>query len=166
MGPKEKCKICSKPVRDNTRAIECDLCLTWCHFKCTSLSVKAYNSLSNTNNLWLCQHCRCEVFPFCEIDNHELLKFTFNSNTKCNCSLSIDETRLSDLSHFDIVSSISNIPNLNDIDPDSNIPSKVNFKYYTPHQFHSNPELSNTSHKSIYFFHCNIRSLTANFFSI
>ena len=80
-----------------------------------------------------------------------------------NCSLSIDETRLSDLSHFDTVSSISNIPNLNDIYPDSNIPSQVDFTYYIPHQFHSNPELSNTSHKSISFFHCNIRSLTANF---
>ena len=34
--------------------------------------------------------------------------------------------------------------------------------YYTPHEFHSSADLCNLSNKSIYFLHCNIRSLSAN----
>lgn len=157
------CPICIKPIRSNSRAIECDYCLKWCHFKCSLLSSKEFNSISVNENLWLCQPCRQDVFPYYNLDNHELLQLCFNSNTACKCSRSMDINRLADLPQFDFVSSISNLPSLNDFDPDNNIPNNVNFKYYTPHEFHACDAFRNISSRSFSFLHCNIRSLNANY---
>ena len=52
---------------------------------------------------------------------------------------------LADLPAFEYISGISNIPNLNGIDPESNVQSRVNFDYYTPHQFHSSSNITNSS---------------------
>lgn len=158
-----KCRICVKPVSNNCRAIECDLCLKWFHFKYSFLTLKHYNAISVTNDLWICQVCCYNIFPFHDLDTFELLELTFNLNTECYCSPCIDFARLENLPHFDFISSISNLPNLSDHDPDLNIPGLINFKYYTPHDFHSSPVLSKLSHKSLSFLHCNIRGLSANF---
>ena len=158
-----KCPICLKSIRNNCRAVECDQCLEWCHFKCSLLTVKEFNSLSASNVLWLCQLCRHEVFPFCSLEDQELLKPAYNSNVKCQCSRSIEQALLSNLPQFDTISTISNLPNLNDFDPDNNIPNNVNFKYYTPHDFHCAEFCNIPSNKSLSFLHCNVRSLNANF---
>lgn len=59
------------------------------------------------------------------LDTSELLELTFNSNTKCYFSSSIDFARLENLPQFDFISSINNLPNLSDYDPDLNIPSLI-----------------------------------------
>ncbi|XP_048586388.1 uncharacterized protein LOC125568354 [Nematostella vectensis] len=156
------CHICSKIIRKNCRAVECDSCLQWCHFKCSKLLLKQFNHLSLTNDLWLCQPCYSEVFPFHNLNNNDLLDLVFNSNTLCHCSPFIDRVRLENLPHLDIVSSL-NSPNLSDFDLDINIPSQINSKYYSPHEFHSSYELSNLSDKSLSLLHCNIRSISKNF---
>ena len=155
-----KCPICVKPVSNNCRTIVCDLCLKWCHFKCLFLTLKQYNAISVTNELWICQVCCHNVFPFHVIDTSELLELTFNSNTECYCSFSINFAHLENLPQFDF---ISHLPNISDHDSDLKIPSLINYKYYTPHDFHSSPVLSKLSHKSLSFLHCNISSLSANF---
>lgn len=80
----------------------------------------------------------------------------------CHYSSSIDHTRLANVANLDIISSISSLPNLNEFDPDLNIPTNINSKHYTPHEFHSSTDLCNLSDKSISFLHGNIRSLSAN----
>jgi hypothetical protein len=157
------CPICSKLISRNCRAVECDLCLKWIHYKCSPLSLKQFNSLSVTNDFWLCQLCSRNVFPSFELNHFELLELSFNSNTKCQCSTNIDHARLLALPSLEITSTISNLPNVNDIDPDLDIPSQINSKYYTPHGFHSSFELPNLSDKSLSFLHCNIRSISKNF---
>ena len=171
------CSICMKPIRANSRAIECDHWLKWCLFKCSLLPWKEFKSISDTNHLWLCQPCRQDVFPFFNIDNHQVLHLNYNSNTICSCSRSIDVARLVDLPQFELISLLgqliylnlssfhrfSNLPRLNDFDPDNNIPNSVNFKYYTLHEFHKCDAFHNISNNSFYFLHCNIRSLNANY---
>ena len=90
--------------------------------------LKQYNAISMTNNLWICQVCCHNVFRFHDLDTSELLELTFNSNTECFCSSSIDFARLENLPHFDFTSSTSNLPNLSDHDPNLNIPSLINSK--------------------------------------
>ena len=103
------------------------------------------------------------IFPFYDIDKHELLKLSFNSNNECNCSSKIDNYILSEFPRFDRISSLNNVPQLSSFDPKINVPSKVNFKYFTPHQFHSSPEIMHSfSEKSTSVLHCNIRSISAN----
>ena len=100
--------ICVKPVSNNCRAIECDLCLKWCHLKCSFLTLKHYNAISVTNDLWICQFCCHNVFPFRDLDTSELLELTFNSNTECYCSSSIDFARLENLPQFDFIKALAN----------------------------------------------------------
>lgn len=154
MATKVICNYCQKNIKHNCHAVECDLCLQWLHFKCSGLSLKYFNYLSNTNDLWFCQPCYCDT-----LENEELLELSFNSNTVCHCSTQLDNARLANLPHLDIVSDISNLPNLNEFDFDFNIPCHVNSKYYSLHEFHSSHDLSNLSEKAISFLHCNIRSI-------
>lgn len=127
-----------KPVSNNCHAIECDLCLKWCHFKCLFLMLKQYNAISVTNDLWIWQVCCHNVFPFHDLDPSELLELTFNSNTECYCSSSIDFTRLENLPQFDFISSISNLQILSDHVPDlKNLKtlSIIPFTIFIPHQY-------------------------------
>lgn len=159
-----KCPFCSLIVRDNCRAIECDCCAKWLHLKCTNMSLKAYKSLTLSNDLWLCQACRNSIFPFNNLDDSELLKFSFNSNTSCICSKNIAIANLQDMPLFDIISSLSNVPLLSSSDPEENLPSQINSKYYTLHEFHKSKEIhSYFSNNSLSVLHCNIRSISANF---
>ena len=143
--------MCFKSISKNCRAVECDRCLKWCQFKCSSLS--------------LCKLCSREVLPFYDLDNYELLELSFNSNTVCYCSSSTDYARLMNLPYLNITSSISKLPNLNEVDVDLNFPTHTNSKYDTPHEFHSrsSPDICNLSDKSLSFLRCNIRGLSANF---
>lgn len=110
--------------------------------------------------------CSKSIFPFYDIDTKDLLELCFNSNTSCLCSSSIDRSRLSlsNLPILEFTSTINNHPNLSANDPESNIPSKVNFDYYSPHNFHSSPDIQNSAAQiHISFLNCNIRSISANF---
>lgn len=67
------------------------------------------------------------------------------------------------LPHFEILASNSNIPGLSDIDMDQQVPINANFKYYTPHDFHSDADINSLIASKIFsVLHSNIRSLSAN----
>lgn len=65
---------------------------------------------------------------------------------------------------LNIVSPVSNIPHLSNVDIDLHMPSDTNFGYYTPHDFHSSNNIIEclSNHKAFSAIHCNIRSLSAN----
>ena len=93
-----------------------------------SLSLADYNQYIKSNNPeWICQLCTSRVFPFNSIDNREILKQSYNSNMNCLCSHKITNSNLEHLPTFQVTSEINNIPHLTNIDPEVNIPSKVNF---------------------------------------
>ena len=66
---------------------------------------------------------------------------------------------------LNIMSPVSNIPHLTDLDVDLNMPSDHNFNYYSPHDFHSNHDIIECSSnpQSFSALNCNIRSLAANY---
>ena len=61
--------------------------------------------------------------------------------------------------------STSNLQHLINLDIDLQLPSDRNFKYYSPHDFHSNYDINECFKNNRCFstIHCNIRSLSANF---
>ena len=161
------CPICSKSFRSNSRAIECDNCQTWYHLKCTELTLNNYRYYACTDDLWLYSLCRDLIFPFNNIETTEIIEMAFNSNTNCFCSRNIACAKLEHLPRLNIVSSFGNSDTFSQIDPESNLPSMVNFKYYSTHDFHQSSEISSLfSNKSFSIIHCNIRSLAKNYDSL
>lgn len=159
-----KCSNCFKNVRNNCRAIECDICLQWFHLKCTVLSIKEYNSISRTNEFWMCINCRNDTFSFNSITNSELIELSFNSNIECLCSNKIVSNKLDSLPCFNIMSLLDKNTNLSNIDVDEQLPVATNFNYYSTHSFHSDQEIQlSCTNKSFSVLHHNIRSLEANF---
>ena len=160
-----KCRNCKRSVRENCRGIQCDSCLWWFHLKCSALFVKEYNYFATTHDLWLCLHCRNELFPFNSVEDHELVEvLVYNSNTDCLCSDKISRLNLEYLSCFYLSTFINNNPNLSSIDIDLNVPSVTNFGYDSTHEFHCNEDIRSTiSDRTFSALHFNIRSLSANF---
>ena len=86
----------------------------------------------------------------------------------CSCGANVNEfseerfAELGSLPILNIVSPVSNIPHLSNVDLD--MPSDTNFGYYTPHDFHSSNNITEylSTHMAFSAMHCNIRSLSAN----
>lgn len=153
------CPRCNKSVSNNSRAIECDVCLNWFHLRCSLLSVKQYNYIAATNDL-IRQQCRVDTFPFSSINDSDLVHLTFNSNTTCYCSNQICNHKLDCLPRLAEIVNLST--NSSTFDIESNITPQVNFGYFSSHNFHSNPDISGlVARDSFSVLHCNIRSLMA-----
>ena len=45
--PRFPCKICSKSLAENHKAVWCDLCDIWVHIKCNERNAATYNMLKN-----------------------------------------------------------------------------------------------------------------------
>ena len=135
-----ECSKCKKIVKDNCNAIQCDHCFSWYHLKCSNLSLKSFNHFIETEDLWLCNHCKSDIFPFYNISKNELLKLSFNSNTECQCSQRLINLQLDSLPQLDIFSSLD-IPHLTDTNIDSQLPTQTNFNYYSTHDFYSSVEI-------------------------
>ena len=65
---------------------------------------------------------------------------------------------------MDIMSATTNIPYLTVSDIDHNMPSEINFNYYSPTEFHNNNDISKhrSSKHSFSLLHCNVQSLSKN----
>ena len=72
---------------------------------------------------------------------------------------------MNDLPFLSITSEITDISHLASSDVDLNFPHNLNFKYYSPHDFHSDYDINECSsnNKTFSAINCNIRSLAANF---
>ena len=72
---------------------------------------------------------------------------------------------MNDLPFLSVTSEITGISHLASSDVDLNFHFNLNFKYYSPHDFHSDYDIDECSSNNITFstINCNIRSLAANF---
>ena len=55
----DKCKVCEKIVRDKDKAVECEMCKTWVHCKCDSISDELYKIIKSKQRgfHWFCISC-------------------------------------------------------------------------------------------------------------
>ena len=121
--PKNPFGICHKSILDNCKSIYCSNCHYWLHIRCNNISNAEYKSFLNeaTYVPWFCIKCTKILFPFGQLDNDELLNLYEASFPSLADSLP----------SFEIVSGLSNLPNLEDYDVDEHLPSNINSNYYT-----------------------------------
>ena len=74
--PKFPCKICSKSVAKNHKAICCGLCQIWIHTKCNKINAATYNMLQNDETKWFCIECSKEIFSFSSLNGVEFFSTT------------------------------------------------------------------------------------------
>ena len=65
--PNPQCGKCSRSVALRYQDITCDLCHKFFHMKC-SLRLVDYTNLVNLNVGWICDACRCDTFPFHNVE--------------------------------------------------------------------------------------------------
>lgn len=72
---------------------------------------------------------------------------------------------INSLPQLDLIDKLNSFHNLSDIDPDENLPTQTNFKYYTTQEFAKDEQIKSctNSNKCFSALHANIRSLNANF---
>ena len=156
------CSYCGKRVSKHSKSIECYFCSCSFHLKCSNLTKDQYNRFCPKSDCWLCPPCRNFIFPFNTLSQNVLLKLCFNSNTACKCSKKLTKTILKNMRSYEVISSLSNIANLDHFDIESHVSHNINFDYFDVHDFHNNSELTSLKN-SLSFLHCNVRSLQANY---
>ena len=61
---KHPCKCCKKSCRKNQNSIFCEICMTWTHLKCTSLTLSQFKAYGNDlSQPYYCSLCIAENLP-------------------------------------------------------------------------------------------------------
>ena len=151
---KSPCVICHKWVNNNHRALQCDNCHLWIHYRCNGLTFDEYQRLQLNMKVWFCKTCITDIFPFTSLDEFEFDTLLHSERPPDIELLPPPPPPL------DIMSKISGLSNLDNSGIESNIPNPINSMYYYPSDF----QKLNLSSSSTYFslFHINLNSLDAH----
>lgn len=153
------CLSCTKTVRNNQRGIFCDICKSWCHLCCTSLSISDYNNLSNSPDPWFCHKCIEYLFPFNNLsDDTEYVNCIYNLSH--SQSFSMDYLRNPRQLYITSKSICAN----DDIDPDCNFlrSNCKNSPYFMSEEFNAYVEQNSINDRKFSLLHINARSLQCN----
>ena len=151
------CSVCGKNVNKNQKAIKCDKCDLWSHASCNGISKSEYMKLMEEDDdvPWYCIPCLI-------LENAEIYPFGLLSKTELCDLLGVDlPSQIESLPSFEIVSKLTNLPNLNSFDIDENLIQAINSKYYKVHDL-AKLNINNQSN-NFSMFHVNTRSLTKHF---
>ena len=149
------CGICSSSVKHNDKAVFCDQCSHWVHIECNDISVSEYKVLKNEpdDKQWICMYCTI-------LDNSIMFPFTLVTDEALLASNDIENSsNYEPTPSLEIVSKLTNLPNLSDYDIDENLNPNISSQYYTLREL-SSLEVSN---KDFTLFHMNIRSLSLHY---
>ena len=147
------CGVCNKKI--NNKAVFCDQCKKWIHSKCNNISDSEYKILVEEpdEKQWKCLDCLT-------LNNSQIFPFTLVNDTVFFGLNEIEMPSITDsLPSFEILSKVSNLPNLSDYDTDENINSNITSEYASVKDIAS-MELSD---KDFALFHMNIRSHSLHF---
>lgn len=59
-GPRQwrfPCEVCSAPVKNNQKGVQCDVCDSWLHARCIGLSTDDYAKLQSSDDNWCREIC-------------------------------------------------------------------------------------------------------------
>ena len=74
-----RCKECDNKMRLPHCKIQCEICLSFFHSKC-SIKTKDYQILTNSNIGWMCNFCRSNIFPLHNVETREEFEDALNDN--------------------------------------------------------------------------------------
>ena len=119
------CGICSKTVKGNQKAIQCDFCDLWIHTRCNDILDVEYENLKHDVENWKCLVCclkyNLDNIPYTRCDSTEL------NNINISNSMSF----LKSLPNVEIVNETSKFSNVFSNEANCEIPSKSCSKYYS-----------------------------------
>ena len=80
------CSKCNKEVKENQKAILCDVCGYWSHTKCNFIKDETYFKLMDSDENWCCQPCinSNQIFSRISDENMKLVLQGKNINS-INC---------------------------------------------------------------------------------
>ena len=153
---KYPCSVCVKNGNKNQKAIACSYCEIWSYASCNGIGKSEYDGLvaEDDDVPWYCLTCliaqNSEIFPFGLVSKSEMFELS-----------DVDlPSQVDNLPSFEIISKLSNMPNLNSSDLDENFIHTIN-KYYKTYDL---PKISNHHHtKDFSLFHVTIRGLSKHF---
>ena len=159
---KPYCTKCRKKVLQLHKGIYCTSCNHIIHKKCSTFNK------NDTCPMRECLSCISEKFPFCNINNDELISTNYNSNDTCPCGNKPPKINIRNLlEQYKVpfnTTQDKETPIANSIvenTTDQFIDLKPNFNYYDIHEFHKLKH--NKIPKSTFsLIHTNIGSLQAN----
>ena len=149
-----KCPICSKPVSEKCRSIQCDNCELWVHqSKCSGLSLSQFETFCKPNSdNWCCSSCTNLALPF---HNQHYLPI---EDLGATSSSIVNEKLRSLLKNLnDVVT--GSIPNDNEDDLETQFHSN-RCSYFDCDEFNSLFSKTPTNFSSL---HLNIASLSKHF---
>ena len=143
------CGVCHKTVYQNRNSFLCKGCNVLSHIKCN------FSAGIHDDAISCCMKCviadRENTFAFCSIEDEELSNiFEFDIPSFADS-----------VPTFEICSSLTNLPNLEDYDIDEHMPSNVDSSYHTVQDMANIG--SDLSHNDLSLLHTNIRSLSCHF---
>ena len=64
------CGLCSRAVLTSHKAVQCDKCTMWAHNECSYITETLYETVQNSNCIWICP--KCDFFNFSDsfFDDH------------------------------------------------------------------------------------------------
>ena len=137
-----QCSYCDKIVKDNARALECDVCHRWIHMICNKLDQKGYDyHTTHPNAPFTCLSCLEKYIPFSSLDNNQFnlcvrLGVNFITNEfNINYAPRIRDQKLFIEVNKSMYNSIHNISNDLDDDEDDDVEINMNCKYYGTDDF-------------------------------
>ncbi len=138
------CDVCHKTVYQNQNSFLCKGCNVLSHVKCI-LNAGKPDAVSYCMEYVIAD--RVNTFAFCSLEDEELSNlFEFDADS---------------VPAFEICSSLTNLPNLQDYDIDEQMPSNIDSTYHTV-QYMTNIGFD-LSHNDLSLLHTNIRSLSCHF---
>ena len=158
------CKICTKNVSENIKAVQCDLCELCFHIKCNNLNYLGYRYLQNSNESWYCMECCSTIFPFNSLSsNKNFLACCTNTDNNTAQWIDLENDQISSLSLKSSSNLELSVNQFNNATPENNIdPEKIcSSKYYDIEEM-GNIEIPHKN-KSLSLFHINAYSLNKNF---
>ena len=151
------CSVCSKKVFEWHKAILCDLCLNWVHYKCNRLDNSDYcYHTRNPTAPFTCISCLDDVLPFSKLDTKQFAiavknGINYTDDVELKLSPSSKDQRL-----MDKINSISRIFNENNNECGDDLSVNMNCNYFSIAEF---SKLKLNPMKSFSVIHLNIHSI-------
>ena len=143
------CGICQQNVNKNQKSLLCTQCHHLIHIKCNGISVKEFKDKEHGVMPWICLSCTI-------LNNSNIFPFTLETDNSLLGTNSSELPSLYDtLPSLDIVSKLTNLPNLSDYDIDENLDVRISSHYCTVEELRS----KDITAKDLALPHMNIRSL-------
>ena len=150
-NPKYPCGVCNRLVKDEHKAVQCDVCNFWNHIKCDKVDLQMYENLKKSKDPYICYNCKLNIMPFQNLTNEQFITTSFRGS-----DIDIDDYNDLNILPPNILKSfVNDINDANQSKGNDDDETPINCQYYGADS--SLPKIGSKKYFSL--FHMNIASL-------